>query len=148
MSFLPFSQNLWISASWEVLSWKTFPSSLVANASLTFSLSQWMQDAYIPTLRICLHCVGACSSHCAPFISEDILLCANSRRNRVQKLCTFIILASVLFKARSLAEWACLVNEAHCMGNTNRFRVQVFLLCYPVISKGWWYISLSFDSSI
>jgi len=32
----------------------------------------------------------------------------------------FVILASVLFKACSLAEWACLVNEAHCVGDINQ----------------------------
>lgn len=52
----------------------------------------------------------------------------------------FIILSSALFTACSLAEQACLVNEAHCMGGIDpviysSFGVQLILLCYPVISE-------------
>lgn len=75
MVFPLFHMKLLSISSTEAIRWKKFPSRVVASArSSTFSLSQCLQNVYIPTLGIFLHCVGACSSSCAPFISEDILL--------------------------------------------------------------------------
>lgn len=75
MFFSLFHRKLLNISSWEAMRWKKFPLRVVASArSSTFSLFQCLQDVYISTLGTCLHCVGVCSSSCAPFISEDILL--------------------------------------------------------------------------
>lgn len=101
---------------------KNFPSTVVASArSSTFSFSQCLQDVYIPTLGICLHCVRACSSSCAPFISEDILLFCVLRVEGAELKNDVYLLSWcwLLSKACSLADWASSVNEAHCMENIN-----------------------------